>query len=270
MKNLILSAACGLDPTQIEFFLKSLRKHYDDEILFLVRKEDFKTKEFLKIYKCQFMEVAIHRFDIQLKRYLFFLNFIKKHKYKNILFCDSRDIYFQANPFDYVYKGSINYFLEDKKIKDCQFNSEWMIKTYGYSTYLDLSENIISCGGTILADHNSMENFLKLMIEELSKHKYKKKLKYILTFRRDKGGRGSDQAHGNYIAHKKLIPNSFYHSNASGPIATAYHLKNIKFNNKSQLINNLNEPYAVVHQYDKRWDKFKDCVEVFKKSLGIK
>ena len=33
MKNLILSAACGLDPTQIEFFLKSLRKHYDDEIL---------------------------------------------------------------------------------------------------------------------------------------------------------------------------------------------------------------------------------------------
>ena len=25
-------------------------------------------------------------------------------------------------------KGSINFFLEDKKIKDCRYNSEWIIK----------------------------------------------------------------------------------------------------------------------------------------------
>ena len=132
---------------------------------------------------------------------------------------------------------------------------------------MNLSDKIISCGGTILGNHNSIEIFLDLMIKELSKHKYKKKLKYILTFRRDKGGRGSDQAHGNYIAHNNLIPGSFFHTNEGGPIATAYHLKKIEFNNEMKLINKLSEPYAVVHQYDKRWDKFKDSVQAIKKKL---
>ena len=65
------------------------------------------------------------------------------------------------------------------------------------------------------------------MISELSKNKYKKRLKYLLTFRRDKGARGSDQAHGNFIAHNNFISNSFFYKNESGPIATAYHLKKL-------------------------------------------
>ena len=270
MNNLILSAACGLQPENIEFFLKSLRKYYHEDVFFLVGKKDYSTKEFLKNYNCNFIEVNTHKFDIQLKRYDFFLNIIQKKKYKNILFCDSRDIYFQSNPFNYNYKGSMNFFLEDKKFSDCPFNSAWVIKTYGHKTYLSLSDKIISCGGTILGDHNSMEIFLNLMIEELSKHKYKKKLKYILTFRRDKGGRGSDQAHGNYIAHNNLIPGSFFHTNESGPIATVYYLKKIIFDKNHQLINSLNKPYSIVHQYDKRWDEFKDNVGEIKKSLNIK
>ena len=269
MKNLILSAACGLEPSQIMFFLKSLRKFYNEDVFFLVGKNDFKTKEFLKVYNCSFLEVNIHKYDIQLKRYSFFLDILNKKKYNNVLFCDSRDIYFQSNPFEYDYKGSINFFLEDKKIKDCPFNTHWIIKTYGQSTYLKLSEKVISCGGTILANHESMEKFLKMMIIELSKHKYKKRLKYILTFRRDKGARGSDQAHGNFIAHNNLISNSFFYSNESGPIATAYHLKKIQFNQKNELININNKPYAVVHQYDKRWDMFKKNVLAIKKNLGV-
>ena len=52
MNNLILSAACGLKPDQIEFFLKSLRKYYHEDVFFLVGKKDFSTKEFLKTYNC--------------------------------------------------------------------------------------------------------------------------------------------------------------------------------------------------------------------------
>jgi len=132
-----------------------------------------------------------------------------------------------------------------------------------------LSNNIISCGGTILGSYDGIKKFLTLMIQEISKHKFKKRLKYFLTFRRDKAGRGSDQAHGNYIAHNNLIKNSFFYSNESGPIATAYYLKKIRFNNKSELINILNIPYAIVHQYDKRWDEFSDKVKTIKKNLGI-
>ena len=270
MKNLILTAACGLQPNQIEFFLKSLRKYYDDEVFFLVGQKDFETKKFLKEYNCNFLEVSVHKFDIQLKRYSFFLDVLQRDKYKNILFCDSRDIYFQSNPFNYSYKGSINYFLEDKKIKDCPYNSSWLIKTYGKETYDAISNNTISCGGTILGAHGSIKTFLTLMIDQISKHKFKRRLKYVLTFRRDKGARGSDQSHGNYIAHNNLIKNSFFHSNEAGPIATAYYLKKIRFNNNSELVNIHNEPYAVVHQYDKRWEDFKYAVVEFKKKLDIK
>tara|TARA_B110000971_G_scaffold191208_1_gene202688 strand:+ start:456 stop:1274 length:819 start_codon:yes stop_codon:yes gene_type:complete len=269
MNNLIISAAIGLEPTQIEFFLKSLRRYYDEDIFFLVGKKDIAVKEFLKLYKCNFLEVEIHKFDIQLKRYHFFLKILQEKKYKNVFFTDARDVYFQSNPFNYSYEGAINFFLEDKKIKDCPYNSDWLIKTYGYKTYESMGEKIISCGGTILGSHEGIKEFLTLMIDELPRHKFKRRLKYALTFRRDKGGRGSDQSHGNYIAHNNLIKNTFFYSNNSGPIATAFHLKNIIFNENNELINILNKPYAVVHQYDKKWVQFESSVKIIKKSLGI-
>jgi len=107
------------------------------------------------------------------------------------------------------------------------------------------------------------------MTREISKHKYKKRLKYLLTFRRDKGGRGSDQANANYIAHNDLIQNSSFYSNVKGPVATVFHLKKIRFNDKSELINDSNEPYSIVHQYDKRWEEFKENVEKIKTNLGL-
>lgn len=268
-KNLVLTAAIGFQLSQLQLFIKSLRRYYKDEICFIISSRDIEIEEELKKYNCVFIKTKIDKRDIQLQRYKVFLNFLIGKKFKNILFCDSRDVYFQSNPFDYQYKGSINFFLEGKKIKDCKFNSEWMIKTYGKKVLEELSEKIISCGGTILGSHESMEKFLRLMIEETGKHKYKKRLKYILTFRRDKGSRGSDQAHGNFIAHKNLIRDTFFYTNADGPIATVYHLNKIKFNKNYQLINSQNKPYLVVHQFDKRWEFFLKAVDFLKKELKI-
>ena len=145
---------------------------------------------------------------------------------------------------------------------------ELIIKEYDAKHEL-LSNKTISCGGTILGSHQSMKTFLSLMIDETAKHKFKKRLKYLLTFRRDKASRGSDQSHGNYIAHNNLVGNTCFYANESGPIATVYHLKKIKFDNSSRLLNVLGKPYAVVHQYDKRWDEFENNVKIFKNNLGI-
>ena len=250
-------------------FLKSLRKYYKDEILFLIGKKDYKTKEFLKKYNSNFLEINDHKYDVQIKRYSYYKEILKKNNYKKIFLFDSRDIYFQADPFKYNYKGEINFFLEDKKIKDCEFNSNWFLKAYGKEEFNKICNNVISCSGTTLGSQKGITEYLNLMIENSNKYKYKKKLKYFLTFRRDKGGRGVDQAYANYIAHNNLIQNTCLYKNESGPIATVYHLKEIRFNEKSQLINKLNEPYAVVHQYDKRWDKFENNVNFIKKHLNL-
>jgi hypothetical protein len=63
---------------------------------------------------------------------------------------------------------------------------------------------------------------------------------------------------------------SFLYSNESGPIATVYYLKKIIFDKNHQLINSLNRPYSIVHQYDKRWGEFEVSVKEIKKNLNIK
>ena len=45
MKNLVISAACGLEPSQIKFFLKSLRKFYNEEIFFSSWKKRLSDKK---------------------------------------------------------------------------------------------------------------------------------------------------------------------------------------------------------------------------------
>ena len=178
MKNLVLSAACGLDPKQIEFFLKSLRKYYNEDIFFLVKKEDIEVKKLLNIHACNFLEIDVHKFDVQIKRYSFYLKILEENEYKNVLICDSRDIYFQSNPFDYNYKGSINFFLEDKKIKECPYNSNWLIKTYGQETFEKLSNKIINCSGTTLGASENIKTYLNL--EEIKLEEGQIKLMQII------------------------------------------------------------------------------------------
>ena len=81
-------------------------------------------------------------------------------------------------------------------------------------------------------------------------------MKYLLTFRRDKEGRGCDQSYAAYLIYNNILKDINVYGNASGPVATVYHLDNYKFNNQNELINNKNEPYVVVHQYDKKDGKY--------------
>ena len=101
------------------------------------------------------------------------------------------------------------------------------------------------------------------------KYPYKKRLKYLLTFRRDKEGRGCDQSYAAYLIYKKILENIKIYSNSLGPVATVYHLNDYNFNKNEELINSKKEPYVVVHQYDKRWEIFKDNVNNLKKKLNI-
>ena len=268
-KNLVISPAVGLEVDQVLFFIKSLRKYYKDDVCLVIGEKDLALENELEKYQIITIKTNIAKKAIQLKRYGIFLNFLKDKNYKNILFCDCRDIYFQSNPFDFNYKGEINFFLEDKKIMDCPVNSNWMKKTYGEKVFNSLKNKTILCGGTILGSYDKIKEYLNLMISNLSKFKYKRRLKYSLTFRLDPEGRGSDQSPANFLVYKDLIKNAYCYSNKSGPFATVLYLKNLSFNKKKELINSLNEPYVLVHQYDKRWVEFKDSVNENRKQLGL-
>ncbi len=261
MTNLIATAAIGLDIKEVDFFLKTLRKYYSDEVLILIGNNDQKLKHSLSKYNCKFFEIKTHRFDVQLQRYEIYLKLLKKEKFNKILCCDCRDIYFQSNPFNFDYKGEINFFLEDKKIKDCKYNSNWILKTYGKKKYKEICDKIILCSGTVLGKQEKIIEYLELISNHIKKYKYKKKLKYLITFRRDKEGRGCDQAHANYIVHTNLLKEMFFYKNEDGPIATVFHLKKIVFDAQSRLINTKGKPYLLVHQYDKKIEIFSNKIE---------
>ena len=82
-------------------------------------------------------------------------------------------------------------------------------------------------------------------------------------------GRGCDQPYAAYLIHKNYLKNIKVYSNTSGPIATVYHLNNLNFDNKNQLINDKGDPYVIVHQYDKKWNEFKDRVTFPKKYFDL-
>ena len=123
-KNLILTAALGYKFNQIELFIKSLRKFYNESVTFLIGENDNELEIELKKYNCETVKIKTNKKEIQFKRYQIFQDYLKNKDFNQILLCDSRDIYFQSNPFNFNYKGQINFFLEDELIKNCPYNTK--------------------------------------------------------------------------------------------------------------------------------------------------
>ena len=270
MNNIVITPAVGMPANDIVLFLASLRRFYDGEVVFFVNKKDHQLKENIKLYNASFIEVNSHKHDIIIKRYKILIDFLKeKNNIKKIFFCDSRDIYFQSNPFTYEYQKPLNFFSEEKKIEDCMINSKWMNKTLGLKVFEQLRKKHIVCCGTVMGEIGSFIEYATEMNMMSKRYPFKKRLKYLLTFRRDKEGRGCDQSYAAYLIYNEILKDINVYGNASGPVATVYHLDKYKFNKQNELINSKNEPYVVVHQYDKKWEIFEDSVNKLKIELGI-
>ena len=273
MENIVISPYIGLPPRDVVLFLDSLRKFYNDKVLFFVGKNDHELKRTLKYYECSHEDVSIHKHDVGIKRYTLLIDYLRRNSnLKKIFFCDSRDIYFQSNPFNFSYEGRLNFFSEGVKIGDCAVNSKWMKNTLGLRLFDELKEKFIICCGTVIGNADAITNYanqMNLMSKKYPYRWYKKRIKYLLTFRRDKEGRGSDQPYAAYLIHKNCLENIKVYGNSSGPIATVFHLSNLNFDNKNQLLNDKGDPYVIVHQYDKKWNEFKDKVKFPKKYFDL-
>ncbi len=267
--NLVLAAAVGYNFNQIELFIKSLRNYFSDKICIIIDANNINLEKKLKEYGCEVITTNINKKKIQFKRYEIFEKYLENKEYNYILLCDCRDIYFQSNPFNFNYKSSINFFLEDIKIKDCPYNSNWIIKTYGEKKFNEISDETILCSGTVLGKKEKIKEYLKFINQHIKKFRYKKRFKYFITLRVDPEGRGCDQGHANFLVHKSLIKDLSLYTNAEGPFATVFYLNEIKFDAENRLINKLGDPYVLVHQYDKKWNMFENTINYLKKKYKI-
>lgn len=213
--------------------------------------------------------------DILIDRHLAFWKYLNEHghKYKYIAICDSKDIFFQSNPFDWIgndwkprFEGiqGNKRFLEDfviltsegfrqsqsgfARIEDFEFQRD-VPKRF----FKDNSKRWVINGGFSMGTSNALMNH-EFLLWSLS-------MKTI--------GRCTDQAALNYIMNF-LEEDSCYSISHPFNDTLCLHGEGVKEElvKKPKVIENqffnpyfdTNQPYCVVHQWDRLDEDLKECV----------
>ena len=124
-----------------------------------------------------------------------------KNKYNLILTIDVRDIIFQYDIFKLYknYKPFLGLAMEDDNITEI-FNSNWMIKAFGFEIYESIKNKRIFCSGSILGTSNII-------------YEFSRKLWEIIESKLSQNIEIKDQAAANYlIYYKKYLNDSIIKS----------------------------------------------------------
>lgn len=242
-KNLVLGLATGIysNIESIDSFVISLRKYYKDDIVIVTDNDSPSFVDFLKSYNVDIFHLKqkITAESVMYMRWLCPLRIIgdKPNDYENVILPDTRDVVFQANPFEFLSGEELDLSVETKQIKDCpNFNKPWVINLYGEETYDKVKDNWILCAGVTAGKKNSVVSLCKMMIDEHLRLKE----------------RFVDQAALNVFYAEDRLPKSKLHNTGENLVATIGHSFGItKINERGQLEGDNGIIPAIVHQYDR-------------------
>ncbi|CAF1005464.1 unnamed protein product [Adineta ricciae] len=164
-----------------------------------------------------------------------------KSPYKYVFICDSRDVIFQRNIFDYVneYEDGLFVFQETTKmnIRKCSYNSKWIKDCYGETELNLIGDQKIICAGTILGSWKAMRNYLSI-VEQVTSQRYQQ---------------CNDQGIHNHIVYRDKINNTKIHiiSHERGFVGTLGYSATFKRNQFGLILNENEQVYAVIHQFDR-------------------
>jgi hypothetical protein len=140
-------------------------------------------------------------------------------------------------------------------------NKKWIMRTVGKKELNKISNNYISCCGTVMGKFNNILNYCKEMKNHIEKFPYKRSLHSILWGRKNLS---YDQGIQNYLVYSGILKNIGFYNNQNGNVATLHTSKLLKFNAKNRLVNFKEEEYSVVHQYDRFNEYFENFVKEIK------
>lgn len=185
-----------------------------------------------------------------------------KNKYDMILLIDSRDVYFQLNPFSWNIRRGISLFEEsrEKRIYEQPINNEW-VESLNYS-YEKVKNNYIINGGAIFYTPSEGIKFYK---------------SYRTFFDIVKENNPIDQAMINIMIYDHYYNGRVnIYSSVSTPVRNlglAVIVNNtVKMNSLKKMYNNVNNIIynddksipVIIHQYD----RLKDLVEICKRKYS--
>ena len=256
--NLILSVAAGYSWKQLEIFIRTLRKFYCQKVILILNNPDANLVNNLKFFNIDFLSTDIIPASSYHSRYQYYHDYLKNNKiYDNVLLTDSRDVFFQGNPFDFIYKKDINFFLEDEIIKNSSVNIKWIKRTVGTLFLKKIISRRISCCGQVIGNYESILNYCDIMKKNIIKYPYKSSIHSLFFNRKIKGW---DQGIHNYLVYSDIFKNADFYDNKNGNIATLSLSKKLNFNSAGRLINENGDEYSTIHQYDHFINKFKSLI----------
>jgi len=257
VKNLILGAAIGYRPKNINTFVKSFRRYNEvDDVFLLVYKnidDEWKTKDFLKEHNINYLvcdETYVKGASINNTRYFKYLEFLHKNEYSKVFLTDVRDVVFQKNPFDELPNDNFLFFFEEDRsevIGNNTYTDYWITQSFGETVLSELNGNPIICSGTTFGSYKNILFYLIKMNNLLNVIKIQKPETYKII--------GLDQGVHNYIAYKENELFNGFKIKENGDIVATVGITSENNPNDITIKDDvlyLKDYYpAIVHQYDR-------------------
>jgi len=272
MENVVIGAAMNYGVEQIKNFVLSFRKYNteDDIILIYHEKDVSNIEKFISEHNVILAsssgleKIPIHVVASRFFKYLDISNHLRDNtQYKNILFADVRDIFFQSNPFaDLPEEDYIFAFTEDPAVKiDKEFHHIKMIERMFDPTYINKFQNKeIICSGTILGTPEKLCLFFKEFCDFLVEL-YKKNPSVCNEML-------IDQVIANELFYFGQMKNEVVIKSNGDIVGTIGHcithpdhLGEIKFDNGVITLDG--KIPSVIHQYDRSPELFKNISELY-------
>jgi len=225
---------------------------FSGNLIFVIQEKDKDVLEKLKVNYTNvsyFLDNVVNSRHCQEKRYYIYKNILDAGLNTDYVFlCDSRDIFFQKNIEDYHLDNSVDvfFFKEDKNIKKCAHNIEWLSaieKELKIDIISNISENRIICSGTTIGKLNGIKNYVNRMCDLMSNKIHTEFTKFT----------GFDQGIHNYLIYIEGFPDmkvqlfanrdNFVNNLAYGEIK--------HMNEYNKIVNFKKEVSYVVHQWDR-------------------
>jgi len=177
-------------------------------------------------------------------RHLLYLRFLERNSgIERVLMCDSRDVYFQCDPFSDWPGNGLHSFEEHRSISigHCDHHRRWISQLAGEKTLDRLSGLPRVCAGTILADRESALIFLRKMLEmtydALSLEPY-----------------DGDQGLFNILIHERRVPGIVVHKTDASSVYTIGGMpeERIETDNEGFVLCANGHRAPILHQYDRK------------------
>ena len=239
MKNLVMGMAVGYTLEKVKPFVLSLRKFYNDRIIFLVDKLDDESNEFYKSNNVEIFHGAVLD-RAYLLRYKYYLEILKNtSSVDKVMLTDTRDVIFQDDPFSKMSGCDYEFCAEPELIKNCEHNRKWYEILYGNEELNKIQNNFVICAGTTLGNLSSIMNYLQEMLNEFDRLF---KSGVVVSM---------DQPVHNHLVYSNKLNNYRINENGKGIVSTMHHSKYLRFDRAGRLLNEDNSVTPVVHQYDR-------------------